>query len=787
MPILNRKLIRDFLHMKGQALAISLVIAAGIATFVMSLSTLESLKWTQQIYYERYRFAHVFAHLKRAPNSLIERIAEIPGVSRVQTRIVVEVTLDIEGLMEPAVGRLISIPERPTPGLNELYLRKGRYIEPGSRGEVLVSEAFFEAHHFSLSDKVLAILNGRREELKIVGVVLSPEYIFQIRAGDFLPDIKRFGVFWMGYTELAAAFDMEGAFNDVALSLMWGASEPEVIKRLDNLTKPYGGVGAYGRSEQISHRYVTDEIRQLRGMGLVAPVIFLSVAAFLLNVMLSRLISTQREQIAVLKAFGYTRFEIGWHYLKLVGLLVILGVGLGTGIGVWMGRNLTELYTRFYRFPIFEFHLKIGVVLLALLISIAAAVLGTMGALRRAMKLPPAEAMHPEPPAVYRPTLIERSGLQRLFSPGERMILRQLERQPLKTFLSCLGIAMAVAVLVLGSFTEDALDYVLEIEFHASKRQDMTVTFIEPASAPALHEINHLPGVLYSEPFRTVPVRLQFRHHSRHVSIMGLETERGLYRILDKNQHVIFLPPEGLVLSEKLAELLEVPVGETLLVEVLEGERPVREVVVTGLVSDFSGLSAYMTANALHQLLQEGKTLSGAFLAVDDNRIEELYKTLKTIPRIASVTVKKATLESFRETVAENLLLMKVFNILFATILAFGVVYNTVRISLSERSRELATLRVLGFTRREVSVILLGELAVQTFIAMPFGLILGYGFAALATLTLDTEIYRIPLVVSPSTFAFSATVVMIAALVSGLIVRRKLDHLDLIAVLKARE
>lgn len=753
----------------------------------MSLSTLESLQRTQQTYYERYRFAHVFAHLKRAPRSLAERIAQIPGVSRVQTRIVVDVTLDIEGLAEPAVGRLISIPEGPILGLNELHLRKGRYIESGSRGEVLASEAFFEAHNFKLGDKVLAVINGRREQLKIVGVVLSPEYVYQIRAGDILPDMKRFGVFWMGYTELAAAFNMEGAFNDVSLFLMRGASEPEVLKRLDSVTEPYGGIGAYSRSEQVSNRYVTDEIRQLRGMGLIAPAIFLAVAAFLLNIVLSRLISTQREQIAVLKAFGYSRFEVGLHYLKLVGMLVLIGVSLGTLVGAWMGRGLTELYTRFYRFPIFEFHLEIRVVLLALVISAGAAVLGTIGAVHQAVMLPPAEAMRPEPPAVYRPTLIERLGLQRFFSQGERMILRQLERRIMKSFLSCFGIAMAVAVLILGSFMEDALDYLLEVEFYLTKRQDMTVTFVEPSATSVGYEIKHFPGVLHSEPFRAVPVRLRFKHRSRQVAIMGLEANGRLYRVLDENQHLVPLPPEGVMLSKKLAELLDVRVGDILTVEVLEGERPVRNMAVTGLVSDFSGLTAYMDISALHRFMREGRTLSGAFLAVDENRLEELSMTLKTTPRVAGVTVKKATLESFQETIAENLLRMRAFNIIFATIIAFGVVYNTVRISLSERSREFATLRVIGFTRGEVSALLLGELAVLTLIAIPMGLVLGYGFAALTTLGLNTEIYRIPLIVDRSTFAFSATVIMIAALVSGLIVRRKLDHLDLIAVLKTKE
>jgi putative ABC transport system permease protein len=787
MKALDRKLIRDLLQMKGQALAICLVMATGVATFVMSLSTLDSLALTQAAYYERYRFADVFTHLKRAPNALATRIADIPGVARVQTRIVVDVNLDVPGLAEPAVGRILSIPEQPTPGLNDLHLRNGRYLEPGRQGEVLVSEAFAQAHGLKPGDRIVAVINGRKQQLSIVGVALSPEYVYPIREGELLPDNRRFGVFWMGYTELAAAFDMQGAFNDVALALAPGASEPEVLRRLDRLTEQYGGLGAYGRAEQMSNKFISNELVQLRGMAVVAPIIFLMVSAFLLNVVLSRLISTQREQIAALKAFGYTRFEIALHYLKLVGVLVLASTGLGSVVGARLGQGMTQMYTEFFRFPVFEFHLGARVVLLALAVSGAAALLGTFGAVRRAMALPPAEAMRPEPPGRYRPALLERLGLQRLLSPPVRMILRYLERQPVKSALSCLGIALAMAVMILGNCAEDSIDHVIEIQFFAAQRQDMNVTFVEPTSARALHDLRHLPGVIRVEPFRSVPARVRFGHHVRRLGILGLDPQGKLYRLLDADQQPVALPEEGLVVSAKLAEVLGCRVGDAVTVEVLEGSRPVRQVQITGMFHDFTEPAAYMDLRALHRLMQEGDTLSGAFLAVDAQRRAELYARLKSTPKVAGVNVKEATLLSFRQTLAGNILLLKTFYLVFACIIAFGVVYNSARIALSERSRDLASLRVLGFTRKEISVILLGELAILTLTAIPFGVAFGYCFAGLLTLALDTETQRFPLIIRPATYAFAVTVILLAALVSGLVVRRRLDHLDLVAVLKARE
>jgi len=784
---LDRKMLRDLWHMWGQAIAITAVIASGVATFVMSLSTLVSLEDTRSAYYDRYRFAHVFAQLKRAPETLTARLRDIPKVAQVQTRIVKDVTLDVEGLNEPAVGRLISVPDRQTPGLNDIYLRRGRYIDPERSGEVLVGESFAIAHELELGDQITAIINGRKQSLTVVGVALSPEYILQFKPGDLLPDAERFGVFWMGQTQLASAFDMDGAFNDVTLSLMRGAIVDEVIRQVDELIEPYGGIGAYDREDQNSHRYLSDEIRQLKGMASVAPTIFLSVAAFLLNVVLSRLVKTQREQIAALKAFGYSKWEVGLHYLKLILVVVVIGTFLGTLTGAWFGHNLTSLYTQFYKFPIFEYSLPWSVVVAASSISFLSAVVGVQASVRTAVSLPPAEAMRPEPPASYRPTMMERTGLGVLLSPAGRMIMRNLERRPLKAAMSSLGIAMAVAVLILGNFTLDALTYLIDFQFRVAQRQDVMVTFVEPTVAGVKREIQKLPGVMQVDFFRSVPTRLRHGHQDRRVAIMGLDGESELFRLIDEDKRQVEIPPDGLMLNSKLAELLHVGLGDEVWVEVLEGQRGKYQLPVTAIVTELGGLNAYMHAPALHRMLQEGPHVSGAFLKVQATETDELYQQLKETPRVAGVNVKTAAIDSFNETIANNLGKIRSFNIFFATIIAVGVVYNSARISLSERSRELATLRVIGFSKAEVSTILLGELGVLTIVAIPVGMVIGYLLAWWVSLGLDTEIYRIPLVVNPATYAMAATVVIIAAIGSGLIVRRGLSSLDLVAVLKTRE
>jgi putative ABC transport system permease protein len=787
MKPLDQKLLRDLLHLRGQVLAIVLIVSCGIAGLVTMMSAYESLKLSQATYYDRYRFADVFVQLQRAPNALINQIEAIPGVERVQTRVVVDVTLDVPNLDEPATGRLVSIPEEQMPMLNDLYLRRGRYIEAERRDQVLVSEAFAQANTLDLGDTVGAVINGRWEQLHIVGIALSPEYVYEIRGIELLPDNKRFGVLWMGRDALSAAFDRDGAFNDVSLTLMPGASEAEVIFRLDQLLEHYGGLGAYGRYDQVSNRFLSDEIIQLQVTAVFVPTIFLGIAAFLLNIVLARIVSTQRDQIAVLKAFGYSNWAIGWHYLKFVLLVMVAGTVVGIAIGLWFGSTVTRYYTNFYHFPVLRYQAGIGLMATAMAVSGGAAVLGALIAVQRAVSLPPAEAMRPEAPAHFRPTLMERLGLQRFFSPAGRIILRNLERKPIQGLLSILGIALAIAILVIGRYFNDAVQYIVDVQFRTVQREDVTLVFNEPRPARARYELNHLPGVMWAEPFRTVPARLRFEHRSHRTGLMGLDPLGQLRHLVDRDLQTVTLPPEGLVLTTKLAEILGVTPGEFLTVEILEGDRPVRAVPVAGLVDELLGVSAYIDIHALNRLLQEGQTISGAYLAVDSRALNQLYSQLKQTPAVASVSIRETAIARFQQVIAGSLRVFTIVLVIFACAIAFGVVYNAARIALSERGRELATLRIIGFTKPEIAFILLGEQAVLTLAAIPVGFILGFGLTAWMVLAYDTELYRLPLVITKATYGFALIVIIIAALFSGFLIRRQLDRLDLVAVLKTRE
>lgn len=789
MHAISRKLWRDLWHLRGQALAIALVIASGVATYVMFITTLDSLHQTREIFYRDYRFADVFINLKRAPESVRHRISEIPGVAEVDTRVLAPVKVDLPDFPEPVTGLITSVPDHGKPPLNDIYLRAGRALSGDRSDEVIISEAFAEAHKLQPGDSIKVIINGIRKELRIVGTGVTAEYISQVRPGSAFPDHKRHAYMWMARTPLGHAYDMHRAFNSAVLRLdiQSDVKVEETLTNLNNLLERYGGFDSVSRKNQPSHFFLTQEFKTLETLSGVFPVMFLAVAAYLLNVVVSRLIGTQREQIAVLKAFGYRNIDIALHYIEMVMIIVIVGTAVGIITGVWLGGYLAEIYIANFRLPYLEFVLQSSVLLKASLVSVVAVLLGTLFAVWKAVRLRPAEAMRPEAPAIYQQTLVERIGLKRWISPPSRMILRHLSRQPIKSTLSVIGIAMACAILMAGRFSEDTMSFMMDVIYKFSQRQDLGVAFVEPTSRRALYDLLHLPGVRSGEVIRRVPARFSFEHRSFRASISGLEQDSQIVQVLDIDLKPRQIPPEGILIGDYFRTKLGVKPGDWITVEVLEGKRPIRQMKVVGLVSEYLGLVGYMDLRALNRLLGEGETINIAALSVDKREMHNIFKQIKQMPKIAGAVVREHEINSFHKTMDRTMLFYTSVATIFAGIIAIGVVYNSARIILTERGRELASLRVLGFSRGEISYILLGELGILVLLAIPIGLVFGYALCDYIVAAMETDLYRIPLVVETDTYAFAALIVLIATIVSALIVRRRLDRLDLITVLKTKE
>jgi putative ABC transport system permease protein len=786
---LDRKLLRDLRTLRGQIITIALVVACGITSYITMRSAYDSLLSSRDSYYRDYRFADVFASLKRAPRALEARLGVIPGVARVETRVVERVLVPLAGRSRPASGTVVSLRSGQTGRrLNDIHIRRGRDIDPTHKDEVLINEGFADAHRLRPGDSVPAVINGTLRHLRIAGIALSPEYVMTIAPGEMSYDPGQSPILWMDLSALQAAFQMEGAFNDVAIALTPGAHVQKVLTEVDALLSRYGGIGAVSRQKQSSAFMLDGELAQLDSMAGFVPYLFLSVAALLFNLVLSRLVQLQRGIIATLKAVGYPDRGIALHYLKLVSLIVFAGALLGVGFGVWGGRAMMGLYTgEYFRFADPKYTLKLSAILFSVGVSFVVALLGAFVSVRSVAKMPPAEAMQPPAPAKYRRSFLERLGLFRFLGPNVRMIAREVSRKPLRLLLSALGISLALGILVVARSMWDSMEYLIDVQFHRSMREDLNVTLARPVDHAALASLRHIPGVYRVEGIRSVPVRFVSGHRYRDSMIAGYASESQLRRLIDGEGRMHFVPENGIVLTRKLGEILGVDTGEEVHAEVREGDFRSVSIRVAGLVGEPFGLAGHMDRNALARLLGDTGPINTALLVVDRNRVGEVEERLKAMSLVVGVSSPHDFKRQFDE---QSVAMMGVFTFimtLFACIIAVGVIYNNARVALSQRNRDLASLRVLGFTKGEISTILFGEQAVQVALAIPIGLWIGKWMAVAMMSNADPETYRLPVMVSPATYAFSVAVAIASAVLSGLLLRRKLMNLDLIGVLKTRE
>ena len=787
LSAIDRKLVRDLIHLRGQGFAVAIIVACGVAIMIMALGTLSSLQVSKDTYYDRFRFAQIFVHVKRAPENLMPRIREIDGLSYAQSRITHFVTLNIDGFNDPVNGMMISIPVDRSSSLNRVFLQTGRWPAPRRYDEVVASKAFVDAHGFELGDHIEAIMNGKSRNLRLVGVGDSPEFIYTLGPGSFLPDDQRFGIFWMQRQALEALFDLDGAFNDMAAMLEPGANSASVIADLDRILAPYGSHGAFDRKDQLSNAFIESEMKQLKSMARVIPPIFLLISAALLNAILARLIATERQQIGILKAFGYTRFEIGWHYVKLAICITMVGLFIGFVLGAVLARMVTNLYAESFRFPILIYSLSSYAFIIAAVGSILAAIAGALTAALRAARLEPAEAMNPSPPVNY-----SRGGFQKWVArmpldEPTRMVLRHITRWPGRSITTVLGIAAALGLLVGTLFSFDSIDDLMETFFFRTDPYEVSYTFAEARNENATREFSKLPGVLGVEPNRQVSVKMKAGQHNERAAVIGLMEGSSQKRLIGSNGTYNSVPNFGIVLTSQLAKMLDVTLGKSIEVEFLEGRRPTTNLPVTAIVEENIGAVAYINIDYLNRIMGDGHVVSGGYAKIDPSEYSAFQHSILQRPAIASVTMQSAALTSFEETLDETISIMMSIYALIGGAIAAGVVYNAARIALTERGRELASMRVLGFTNGEVSYILLGELAILLLAAIPIGTLMGISLAYAISFGLSSKLYRIPFVIEPSTFGCAVLIILIASVFSAMMVVRRINSLDLIAVLKTRE
>lgn len=784
---LDRKLLRDLWRLKWQVLAIALLIACGVSVTVMAYSAQKALTAAQARYYSDSRFADVFASAKRAPRHLVRELAAIPGVAAVDVRAQQAGLMEVPGLRRPATARVIALPDNERAALNQLVLARGRMPDPARADEAVALKTFLEAAHVDLGDRLSTTIGGRRFSFKVVGAVLTPEYVYVPSPESSMPDDAHQGVFWAPRRAVEQVAGMGGAFNTVALKLRSDASEPAVLAAVDRILAPYGGTPAYGREDQVSNAFLEAEFDELSTSASIIPPIFLLVAAALVHLVLGRMVDVEREQIGLLKAFGYRDLEAAGSYLRLAAAIGLLGAAGGGLLGAWFGAAITDLYAEYMRFPVLEPSFSWAAFAAATAASVCAALLGSLLAVRRAVRLSPAVAMQPPRPPDYRRGVLDRIGLERFLDQPTRIIVRSLERFPVRAVLTAVGLASSLSLLVGAQFLFSSLEKALEHTYYRSQRWSEAVGFGEVRDARAVAEVRRLPGVYAAEPVRMAPARITANGRVEKVAVTGLETGALMSRPLDSQDRPVPYMGRGVILSRALAAKLGVAPGDQIRLEVTEGRRPAAVLPVTGLAEDFSGLQVHMARSALNRMLGEGDRASGAQLLVAPDLRTDFYRGVDRTPMIVAASSRDDTMANWRMVMAEAFQVSITFYIGFAAAIAFGVAFNTGRIQLAERSRDLATLHVLGFGHGECAYILLGELGLLALVGIPLGFIGGDLFVKLLLSAYERDELRLPSNVSGATYGVALGAYLTAVGLAALVVGRRIWNLDLVAVLKTRE
>jgi putative ABC transport system permease protein len=770
--------------MRAQALAIALVIGSGVMLLLIGFTSLDAVRWSQTRFYQQAGFGEVFAELTRAPRDIVGRIGAIDGVDRVDARIRVGARVEVAGFDDPVRAEVVSLPADGQPLVNRLHLRSGRLPDPGRADQVVLNEPFADAHRLYPGDRIGLVLGGRLQSLEVVGVALSPEFVYQIGPADLIPDYRRFGVLWMRETALAPRVDLDGAFNSLAVTVQSGVDPRSVQATLDAVLDGYGGRGSYLRDEQLSHRFVTENQERLAVMAWVLPGVFLAVAAFLVSVLMGRMVQGQRQQIAVLKAFGYGNPTLAAHYGLFAAAIALLGATLGVLLGLWAATGLAGVYAEYFRFPDWEYRLRGELLAIGYCVAVLAALSGAWRAVRVAVREQPAAAMRPPLPERYRPLWLDRAAWIARLGQTSHMVLRHLGRQPIKSALSVLGIALSASLVLLGSVQFGAINELMRIQYTRVLLMDLHLHFADAVDEAALGELRALPGVMYVEGYRSVPVRLSHGLHTERTVLTGQATVSELHRVLDRDQRVVALPAEGLALTRWLADSLRLRLGDLVDVEVLDGRHRGLQVPLSAVVDEPLGGAARMERMALHRLLDEGPALTGAWVLVEPGAEAPVLDALRERPAIMAIGQLREAEAGIRAYFEDTVLVYMAVLLLLAASVAFAVLYNGARTTLAERTRELATLRVLGYTRAEVAWVLIGELLLLALLAIPIGLVIGSALAWMANQAMASDLYRLPFVLSARMHVGAALVVLAALGFAAALVLRRLWRLDMVSALK---
>lgn len=792
MSVLHRKVWRDLRGSLGVLLTVVAIIAVGAGSLVGLRGAQRVLIDSQHTYYRDYRFADFWIDVKKAPLPAVERIAALPGVGRVEARVVFDVILDLPGVSQPLSGRLLSVPaDNLREALNGICLVRGSWFSEDRPEEIIISDPFAKAHDLQPGDRVSLILNRKKESFIIAGTAISPEYVYMVRgAGDIMPDPEHFGVLYVKERYARDVLDFQDACNQVTGKYARGfeGDRAVLLDKMERMLDPYGVLASTPRDRQASHRFLSDEINGLGVTAAILPVIFLLVAALVLNILMNRLAERQRSVIGTLKALGYSDGQVLRHFLSF-GLVVGLAGGIASaGLGTLMAMGMIEIYRDFYQFPQFVHRSYPDLLALAMAISVVFSVTGTAKGVWGVLKLHPAEAMRSRPPERGGAIFLERfPALWKRLGFRTHMALRSMMRHPARTLTGIFATSVSAAIVFMTLIMYDSTHFLLEFQFEHISHSDADIGMRDEQSVAALYEARDLPGVWKAEPVLGVMCRLRNGWRSRRVMVTGLCEKHELTTPRQRDLTPIDIPSEGLAIARKLAEILGVGTGDRIELTPVRGRRQTVTVRVASIVEGYFGLDCYASQEYLSRLVGEAAAVNGVQLAVVASQTEDLYRAVKDLPNAQGLTVKSDARRSIEATLTESMAASLGVTVLFAGVIAFGSMLNASMVEIGDRVREISTLRVLGYDSAQVAGIFIRQNLVVFVLGVALAVPMGYGLTLAAVSGYDTELFRMPVVFRPVMILMTGAVTLLFVLAAQWFVYRAVCKLDWLEGTKVRE
>lgn len=792
MRTLNRKLIRSIRGSCLLLLAISSIMAVGIACYVGLASGYKNLLTAKRDYYAQCRMADFTIELNKLPVPELRALEPVPGVAELRPRIKSYATVDLEEMPESVNGLVLSLPDEPAPIINNILIRRGEYFTDDRGNEVIVNESFAQQHNLAPGDAIHLTFNGQRRRLVVVGTAISSEFVYLVDRGSFNPDPEHFGAFYLKQSYLEEVLDFGGACNEL-LGMLAPASRDSVEPILDELESrldTYGVITTTPLADQPSNRFVTDDIYGLGIFATLLPSLFLGTAAIVLNVLMMRLVERERTTIGTLKGLGYDDWQLFWYYMRLGIVVAVFGGLLGCFGGYQLAQFLTRNFDRFFEFPKLLNQVNIDVYLTGVLIGLVCAVAGTLRGAYSVLRLDAAEAMRPKSPSIGQYIVLERfQSLWRSLSSATRMVLRGIFRNWVRSLTGLFATAMGTGLLVCAFIVDESMMHLVNFQYRLVQRSDVDLRFEDARSGRAFDEARRLPGVDYAEPVLELACTFTNGAYRKRGSIVGLVADARLTVPHDERGRPVKIPEAGLVMTEKLAEVLHVSPGDVITVKTIKGSQRPHRVRVVKTVKSYLGLPVYANLDFLRRLVDEEVAISGAQLETDvrPESMLTLHRELKRLPVLESVIARSDRIENIINTLIATLQLETRVLIVFAAVAYFASVVNSSLISLAEREREIATLSALGYTQWQIGNLFLREIAFVNTTGMLFGLPIGYLLAWFVIELHDTELYRVPLACPASVWILACLLSLLFSLVAHAVVQRTINRTEWLELVKVKE